>query len=53
MLDPEKQELGGLVIVDGNPGRVSIPSRDATLPATPAGSARGYLAHLGVLTKCG
>jgi len=25
---------------DGNPGRVPIPSRDASLPAKPAGSAR-------------
>ena len=36
---------GGLDIVDGNPGRVTMPSRDAALPAKPAGSARACLAR--------
>jgi len=38
-------EKSGLALglgVDGNPGRVPIPSRDATLPAKPAGSARNF-----------
>jgi len=30
---------------DGNPGRVPKPSRDAPLPAKPAGSARVFLAR--------
>ena len=34
------QKTGGLEDSNGNPGRVSIPSRDAALPAKPAGSAR-------------
>jgi hypothetical protein len=36
----EEAGLPLAVVVDGNPGRVPIPSRDATLPAKPAGSAR-------------
>ncbi len=36
----EKSGLPLAVVVDGNPGRVPMPSRGATLPARPAGSAR-------------
>ena len=36
----ESSRMGFLLDRDGNPGRVPIPSRDASLPALPAGSAR-------------
>jgi hypothetical protein len=38
----EEAGLPFSVGVDGNPGRVPMPSRDATLPAKPAGSARAF-----------
>jgi hypothetical protein len=52
----DARKIGGLVDCDGNPGRVSIPSRDASLPPKATGSARGSLArtniHLVRLVNC-
>jgi len=40
VVEIKRESLLALIDLDGNPERVPIPSRDASLPAEPAGSAR-------------